>query len=207
MKTKTPWEFHEDLSRDRLQLVAKILRDTRNSTLTKFDAAAGDGAWSLGCTIYERSANMITAAADDGLLPWLKIIEPPLRFVFTIGDVPVRFYRGDAEAAPGYHLNLAPSEQLQLGFAFNDARVDLIWRFVVETNIANEADCIFVVGRTKAGEIECLYEVPPLDGNVVFLSTPRTGGKPPQTQLPPTGVRSRRSRTERKEDNDGKQPV
>jgi hypothetical protein len=207
LKTKTPWEFHDDLSRDRLQLVAKILRETRNSALPKFDVAAGDGAWSLGCTIYERSANMITVAAGDGLLPWLKIIEPPLRFIFSIGDVPVRFYRGDAEAAPGHHLNLAPSEQLQLGLAFNDAKVDLRWRFVVETNVANEADRILLVGRTKDREIKCFYEVPPLEGNVVFFTTPRAGGKPPQTQLPPTGVRSRKPPNEHKEDDDGKQPV
>ena len=199
---KQPWEYHEDLSLNRLQRIAKILRDTRNSTLIRFDAAAGDGAWSIGCVIYERSANMITDAAND--LPWLKIIEPPLRFIFRIGDVPVRFYRGDADAAPGNHITVAPSEMLQLGLAFNDARIDLIWRFVVGTNIANEADSIFLIGRTKAGDVKCRYEVPPSDGNVVFLTPPRTGGKPPQTQLPPTGVRSRKPPNERKEDDDGK---
>jgi hypothetical protein len=205
--TKSPWEFHEDLSRDRLQLVANILRDTRNSTLAEFNPTAGDGAWSLGCRIYERSAYKVTEAARE-LLPWLKIIEPPLRFIFSIGEVPVRFYRGDADAAPGDHLKVALAEQLQLQLAFNDARVDLIWRFVVETNIAGEADSIILIGRTKAGEVGCRYEVPPLDGSVVFLTSSRPVGRPSATQLPPTGVRSRKpSPKEQKEDDDGKQPV
>ena len=205
--SKSPWEYHEDLSRDRLQLIAKILRDTRNSTLTEFNPAVGDGAWSLGCRIYERSANKITDAAGE-TLPWLKIIEPPLRFIFSVGEVPVRFYRGDAEAAPGHHLTVALAEQLQLGLAFNDARIDLIWRFVVETNIAGEADNIILVGRTKAGEVKCRYDVPKLDGSVSFLSQPRNGAKPPLAQLPPTGVRSRKPQSDkRKEEDDGKQPV
>jgi len=201
---KLPWEYLEDLSRDRLQLIAKILRDTRNSTLREYSAKSGDGRWSLGCRIYERSANLITAAAEDGLLPWLKIVEPPLEFVFAIGDVPVRFYKGDADAAPGTHLKCAISEQMQLGLVFKEEKVHLIWRFVVETNSAGEAESIYFLGLTTSGIVECKYEVPP-DDTVVFMSPPRTGGKPPQ--LPPTAVRSRKSPNERKEDDDGKQPV
>jgi hypothetical protein len=191
-----------------MQLIAKILRDTRNNALKEYKPNDGDGRWSLGCRIYERTANMISAAAEDGLLPWLTVIEPPLEFVFGVGDVPVRFYKGDADAAPGNHLKCAISEQMALGLVFKDSKVHLIWRFVVETNDAGEAETIYLLGLTNAGVVECKYEVPPDDTIVFMTPPPRTGGKPPQTQLPPAGVRSRKPPPEeRKEDDDGKQPV
>jgi hypothetical protein len=45
---KMPWDYHADLASDRLQLVAKLLRDTRRDVLVLHDPGAGDTAWSLG---------------------------------------------------------------------------------------------------------------------------------------------------------------
>lgn len=203
--SEQPWDHHEDLTRDRLQLVAKALRDARNDTLPLHDPAGGDTAWSLGCRVYARSAEALIRLADPHWL-WLKIISPPLEFIFSIGDVPMRFYHGDANHPQGHNLKVAAAEQVQLDFAFGDAAADLLWRLAVESNAVGEAQDVILVGLTPAGAMGCRYEIP-LDDSVSFLVPPRPSEKTP-VRLQPPRVRPRHPPEERKDsDDDGKQPV
>lgn len=165
--SKQPWEFHADLSLDRLQLIALVLTDTRKRTILQHDPAAGDGNWSLGCRIYERSCEMLTRAAHR-LWPWLRVVQGPLQFIFAVGDVPMRFFHGDADSPDLHRLYPVESEWRQLNMAFGDARVDLVWRMVVESNETGDMVRVLVIGATPHGRGECRFEVPQLSDSVTL---------------------------------------
>ena len=65
--TKPPWEFHEDLSRDRLQLVAKILATLVIPLLLSLTPLSAMARGHSGVVLYEHSANMVTEAAREML--------------------------------------------------------------------------------------------------------------------------------------------
>lgn len=193
---KQPWDFHEDLTFERLQLVAKLLRDTRRDTLMLHDPTAGDTAWSLGCRVYARSTEMLLRAAQQW--PWISIIQSNLEFIFQIGTVPLRFFHGDAERPALSRLHAVEAEVRQLRFAFGKTRTDLVWRIVVETNIAGEVEDIVLIGSNAEGEVGCTYVIPPLD---LRLFEPRRPQVQSGIELPPPVVTSRRG-VVKKSDND-----
>jgi hypothetical protein len=196
--SKQPWDYHDDLSLDRLQLLAKVLRDTRRDAVALHDPAAGDTSWSLGCRVYARSTEMLSRTADD-LWPWLVVVQSSLEFVFKIGAVPLRFFHGDASRPDAQHLKVAEVEARQLGFAFGDASADLVWRIVVETNAAGEAEDIVLIGSTSERDVECQFVIPRLDDSVSFLEPlkPEGGGG---VELPSPIITPRRNRQAKDED-------
>jgi hypothetical protein len=197
--SKKPWEFHGDLSSDRLPLVAKVLTDVRNETVLQHDPASGDTSWSLGCRVYARTAELLTRAAGT-LFPWMRVINPPLEFIFCIGDVPVRFFHGDADHLAAHHLRIAAMENHQLDFAFGDNRIDLVWRIVVESDAAGLTDKTVLIGSSHVGEVQCDYEIPPLSDTVAFLD-PLKSTTRPGIELPAPVVSARRDGDLKKQDD------
>ena len=195
-----PWEFHPDLQAGRLQLIATVLRDTRRGALTRHDAAAGDTAWSLGCTVYARSTQMLMRAGEDLWAEWFKVIQEPLQFVFGIGEVPVRFYSGDAEDPDPKHMRLCKPEMIQLGLLQEDGASELIWRIAVETDMGSDVERIVLFGSTKDGVTRCFYEIP--DDNVVALITPIAPNRTPGNgvELPPAAVKVRKNSLKKDDD-------
>lgn len=197
---KYPWEFHPDLQAGRLQLVAKVLRDTRKGALATHDAAAGDTAWSLGCTVYARSTQMLMRIGQDLWKDWFRVVEEPLQFVFAIGDVPVRFFTGDPEEPGGKHLKLCPPEMIQLGLLQEDGAADLMWRVVVEPDVGSSVARVVLIGMTRDGVERCFYEIP--DDRVVALLTPVMPSKEPGSgvELPPATVTLRTNKLKKEDD-------
>jgi hypothetical protein len=192
---KLPWEYHADLTLDRLQLVAKILHDTRQGTLLLHDPGGGDTPWSLGCRAYARCAEMLIRAAGT-TCPWLRIISPTLEFIFTVGEVPVRFFRGDSSNPDGQHLRVSITEAYQYNLAFGDTVVDLCWRIVVETNGLGETTRIVLIGSTMSGTVECSFVIPSLS-EVTFIEPGREQVRlPRQLRAPVVKLRDRKKEAE-----------
>lgn len=103
----TPWEFHPDLTPDRLIEIADVLRNARDGVLELHDEEHGDDSWSLGCRAYAWSRNQIVTAADEGRFDWLTIDDRGIRFIFRIGLVPIRFFRGEADEPHDRTLRIA----------------------------------------------------------------------------------------------------
>ena len=197
-----PWEFHPDLQAGRLQLIAKVLRDTRRGALAQHDPAAGDTAWSLGCTVYARSTQMLTRVGQELWSDWFEVIQEPLQFVFAIGKVPVRFYSGDAEDPQPKHLRPCQPEMIQLALLQEDAAKDLIWRIAVETDMGSDVERVVLLGKTTDGTTRCFHEIP--EDNVVTLITPvaPSSGSGSGVELPPAVVKIRK-RSVKKDDDKG----
>lgn len=95
-----PWDINPALTAERLAFIARLLAAVRRDAADAHEADRGDTAWGLGCRSHERSMHAITNAAQGIAADWLQVVEPGLHFVFAIGGVPFRFYRGEADSPP-----------------------------------------------------------------------------------------------------------
>jgi hypothetical protein len=166
----TPWEHHAALARDRLITIAKLIEEGRNHALDRFHPGVGCTPWTVGCEAFAFQKFEIENAALD--LGWLEILDPSMQFVFSIGGVPVRFYRGDPSDPTTRTLKQSFSELRQLSLFGSDELVKLTsepaYRFAIETDIDGAITTItFVV---LAGETPVLTWQIPLDEAVTKVS-------------------------------------
>ncbi|WP_434619159.1 hypothetical protein [Azospirillum sp. B2RO_4] len=132
----TPWEHHASLTRERLITIAQLIRQGRNDALDHYNPSIGCTPWNLGCDAFSCQRFQIIEASKT--IDWLDIIDPSMQFVFTIGEVPVRFYRGEPDDPSAGTLKQSYSELRQLTLFSADELVRLtpkpLYRFAVETD-------------------------------------------------------------------------
>jgi hypothetical protein len=159
-----PSDYHADLNDEYLAELATFFCATRSRTVASHDAAAGDDSWSLGCRAFARCRNLLNAKAASKEWDWLTILNPGKRFIFAIGSVPVRFYRGSYADAPRRTLAESPEELRQLSLAFplsKSTAADLKWRFAIETDCFGEPSAVIFAGLAKEdGSPVCHWEIP-----------------------------------------------
>lgn len=195
MPTKTyPWDYHRDLTEERLVTVAKLIVDGRQMAVELFDEEAGDNGWTLGCRAFQFGRARILRAVEREEYPWLGLIDRSLQLIFTVGEVPVRIYRGEADDPTDRTLRQTNNELLQLGFSFDerDEGRDLAFRFAVETDVDGSVLGVNFVGLRGATAV-LNWEVP-ISGTVGG-----TAGSPAtesvELHAPAVGVRGRSKRT------------
>jgi hypothetical protein len=153
-----PWEVHSALSEDRLLPIAKIVMSVRDKALELYDPSEGDGPWSLGCRVYERTINALAAEMES--LPWFDFIRNGLYFVILIEGVPIRFYKGEIENPNFRSLRrrYPEIEAQQCVFPFDSSQ--WFWRLVVETDENGGIFRILMVQYTENGNFRNLWVVP-----------------------------------------------
>src|SRR5882724_9150369 len=119
----TPWEHHVALSRDRLIALAQLIRIGRNQALDRFDPSIGCTTWNLGCDAFSFQRHRIIEASE--VIDWLEILDPGMQFVFSVGGVPVRFYRGEPDDPSERTLKQSFSELQQLSLFSAETLVKL----------------------------------------------------------------------------------
>lgn len=166
----TPWEHHAALTRDRLITVASLIERGRNQALDRFDPSIGCGPWTVGCEAFAFQKFEIEAAAEE--MEWLEVLDPSMQFVFSIGGIPVRFYRGEPDDPTARTLKQSFSELRQLSLFGADELVKLtaepVYRFAIETDVDGALTAItFVV---LDGDTPILTWQVPLDEPVRKIS-------------------------------------
>jgi hypothetical protein len=164
-----PWEAHKELQEDRLVFLANAITQVRHEALLVHEPSKGDTNWGLGCRVHERTCHAIKDVSNDQ--PWLDVIDPSLHFVFSIGGVPIRFYRGEAESPNPRQLNrrYPEIEAQQLAFEYGlDAR-EWLWRMAIETDFDGEVMRIVMVQVTEGGDIKNMWTIP-LTSNVPIVT-------------------------------------
>jgi hypothetical protein len=157
-----PWDKYPDLTEARLSAVAQIISTVRRDAVILHAPSDGDGAWSLGCRSYERTVFALRNAARG--FDWLRILpdEKALRFTFSIGTVPCRFYRGDPDDPPSRYLEASWAElrQARLAFDLGVTVPDGIIRFAIEAPPAGMITGITLVEMDQGRTVIGLYDVP-----------------------------------------------
>lgn len=190
MSKNYPWDYHPDLTAERLATVARLIVEGRQAAVERFDEEAGDNGWSLGVRAFQFVRARILRNAENNNLPWLSIIDRTLQLIFKIGEVPVRFYKGEADEPTDRTLRQSYSELRQLNFVFDEGNEgrDLTYRFAVETDIDGSVLAVKFVGLR--GETAVLNWDVPLDGDSLAIGTVgREATESVELGAPPVGVR------------------
>jgi hypothetical protein len=169
MSDSKPWEVHKELQEDRLIFLAGMIKRVRHEAVLVHEPSKGDTNWGLGCRVHERTCHAIKEAVADQT--WLDVIDPSLHFVFSIGVVPIRFYRGEAESPNPRHLSrrYPEIEAQQLAFEFRHEDGEWLWRMAIETDFDGEVMRIVMVQVAENGDIKNLWTIP-LTGNVPIIT-------------------------------------
>jgi hypothetical protein len=178
MSNFEPWQKYHDLAKDRLSIVATIIRDVRHGVVLLHEPAQGDGPWSLGCRAYERICAALRKAAIK--YSWLRILPEAstLGFSFAIGNVPFRFYRGNPDEPPSHYQFKSYGEihHLQLCLALDTGFHDMdgVLRLAVETDDTTEVSAVTLVEMDNGGNPRESYQIAfdEGDSNVVSIQTP-----------------------------------
>ncbi len=165
----TPWEHHPALTRERLVTVAQLIKQGRNTALNRFDPSIGCTGWNVGCDAFSFQRHQIIEASTH--IDWLEVLDPSMQFVFSIGNIPVRFYRGEPDEPNDRTLKQTFSELRQLSLFSGEELIKIstpVYRFAVETDFDGSLTAItFVV---LAGEQPVLTWPVPLDEPVTKVS-------------------------------------
>jgi hypothetical protein len=197
----TPWEHHPALTSERLVHVAKLIERGRNNALDRYDPSVGGTGWTLGCEAFAFGMHEISQAAGD--LPWLEVIASSMQFVFSIGGVPIRFYRGAPEDPTKRTLKQTFSELNQLSLFGPEELISLtpepLYRIAVETDDDGSVLSMWFV--VLGGESPVLMWRIPLEASVARLSpiVPPAEG----VELPAPAVTVARANGEDKEKSTG----
>jgi hypothetical protein len=184
---KKPWDYHSDLTKERLVAIATLLRDARHDALDRYDSDKGCNGWTLGCEAFAFGCARLKAAAGGPGFEWLTIQDPTMRFMFTVGDVIARFYHGAADEPNSRTLKVSYSELRQgvLDFGGTPAG-ELVFRFAIETDGLGEVTVISFTGLL-GNTPEFVYEIPldPATPALAPFSLPKAEG----VELPKPVVR------------------
>ncbi len=194
--TKTfPWDYHPDLTEERLVAAARLIADGRQVAVELFDEEAGDNGWTLGCRAFQFARARILRAVDHDTYSWLGVIDRSLQLIFTIGEVPVRIYRGEAEEPTDRTRRQSLNELRQLAFSFDerDEGRDLAYRFAVETDIDGSVLAVKFVGLQ--GETAVLNWDVPLDLSAGSGGVGKPATETVELDAPNIAVRGRKSKT------------
>lgn len=189
---RKPWECHPDLTEERLRLVAKFFADTATEVASEHRPESGDDAWSLGCRRNAWWRNRMLDIVRSGDWPWLYVISPTKGFVFSVGAVPMRFYRGRSENPPNNTLSHRQDELRQLSLAFGNSNfAELKWRISIETDKKGIPVNIVLAG-IKDGMVECYWSLPFHDvmqtSVAKFPVADEVDIAPPQVDIPADGA-------------------
>ena len=164
MHPQHPSDVHPDLTDERLQALATFFASTRSAVAALHDPLAGDDAWALGCRGFARWRNLLVSRFQSREWPWFRVIDPSKRFIFAIGNVPVRFYRVNSKRAPSRTLTQSAQELAQLSLAFSTDEMQyrqLSWRFAIETDFLGEpSKVVFAALAKDDGAVVYKWEIP-----------------------------------------------
>jgi hypothetical protein len=159
---RLPWEIHPALSEDRLRTCALLLAHARRDAVRMASFEMGDDSWSVGCRAYAFGRQRLRRAAERGTYNWLTVLDQSHHFVFMIEDVPVRFFRGQADEPTSRTLRRQIIEAEQLGLALGEAQAEgLVFRLALEATAAGAVErVVFLALRGEDGRVECFWPVP-----------------------------------------------
>lgn len=146
-----PWDHHPDLTSIRLRSIASTIFQTRNETMTLDGVEPQNTPWGSGCLAYDRTRWAIIEQAK--IEDWLSIVDGGMGFIFAVGKVPVRFYKGEPDEPTQRTLARRHPELQQQSMAFAKNPGDVIWRFAVESAVDGKVIAISFVGLDLNGDV------------------------------------------------------
>lgn len=154
-----PWDYHPDITRERLVLVAQLMARGRGDALDRHEPELGDDAWTRGVRAFRFCCHQLTRMAGLPQFEWLSVPAPGRKFQFRIGTAPMRFYRGLAEEPKPNMLQLTELEQELLPFGDGVFLTDVKLRIAVETDFDGSVAGVYFVA-IRGVDPETIWRIP-----------------------------------------------
>lgn len=172
--TLKPSEYNNRLNEYLIDIVAQILYKARLNCLDNFDPESGDTAWSNGVRSREWCRQAIRRASEE--YDFIKIlVDKGQSFCFLLNGVPVKFFKDNSKKPSSKLFKYREIEQKQYDlFPADGVSIprDILWRFVIETDISLDISKIVFMGLNKTtNDIECLYESPIRKDDVKLIAS------------------------------------
>jgi len=134
MAAAHPIQFYADLTDDRLRAIASELMNVRAETLLELNSQF-DCNYTRESTAFGRSRNMLIKLAQSRRYDWLSLRHAGMDVTVSIGPVPIRFFRDDADAPEkvGFFRRNAADDLFE-----KDETRPVMWRFIVEKALTEE---------------------------------------------------------------------
>lgn len=176
---RPPWLQFPALTQTRLRVLAELIQEVRHLAVLTHEPHLGDDAWVLGVRAYKRTCFAIAKGSIGEHQEWLSVIEnevrervreemapevlnPELHFVFAVGGVPLRFYRGSADEPTNKSLKRQYPEihaqQLLMDYV-PEPVFDRVLRLAVETNELGEVTRVVLVHLDEKGNPHNPWEI------------------------------------------------
>lgn len=173
-----PWEYHPELTPDRLTIIAQLIEEGRSRAVARHDPSDGDNGWLLGCSAYCKSVFQIKQAAGTSGYDWLSVVDEGNEFQFGVGGITLRFRR-DNPSGPREKISTPTQfEQLQLDLEPDAPTAGMIYRIIVTADADGSLlSADFVAFR--AGIPEATWHIPLSDSAppIVVLDGTRPEGR------------------------------
>lgn len=180
-----PWDYNAALTADRLTKIVDLLAMGRRDAVDRHDPDIGGDAWTRGCCAFRYGCYRITQAADEPDAEWLTVIDPSKRFQFRIGDVPMRFWRGEPSKPSSRFKHPTPVEQLHLDLEDGVPLGGVLFRIGVTTDDEGGLlEASFVALRN--GAPETIWPIP--FDKITPVIVPLDDARPEGRELPPPAV-------------------
>jgi len=171
--------IHPDVTTKRLAFLARLIAGVWKKVRNAHKPVEGDTMLGYGVRFHERMCHALRQAALK--FSWLRLIERRRHFVFTIGAVPFRVYRGHAKRPKKNYLVRQQREQDQQTLA----GIEFEWccRLAVEGVAANQTPNVILVQQSvRTGKVRNEWHVLPT-GRAI-QQTPATQENVETTVLP-----------------------
>lgn len=156
-----PSSVNPRLKDEYIDAVGHLLVEAHNRVIDRADVH--DNSWSLGCTSHTWRGSFLINASLSGEYPWLKMIDPSNRYVFSVNGVECSMYKGSSEQPKKNILSRATEfpELRQMGlFSESDQAPELVWYFALETGPEGEVVNMQFVGMTPNEDVLASRVVP-----------------------------------------------
>ncbi|MCC8458408.1 hypothetical protein [Photorhabdus aegyptia] len=123
-----PWEFHPQLSEERLSIIAKELLNVLDHAYEQLSTPLDDN-YTRGTCTFGRQRQCLIQFCMKGTYDWLKLTNPGMDTTIEIETVPLRFFTDDPEnpKKSGFFRRNSV-DQLWAP----EITIPTIWRFIVE---------------------------------------------------------------------------
>lgn len=181
-----PWDYHSDLTKERLIVVAQLLARGRSHAMDRYDPEVGDDNWTRGVCAFNYGRFQISRAAGKPSFEWLSVPDGRRRFQFRIGEVMLRFYRGQAEAPKSNMLFATELEQLLLPLDGPVPLQDVKFRLAIETDWDGSILQISFVA-IRGQEPETIWHIPYEAAPPLLVDLPTE--VPPEIEVEPAQIK------------------
>lgn len=186
-----PSYFSDDLTDDRLQIIAGLLLDVRYEVLDTLSSGLDDN-YTRETTAYGRQRNMLIQLALSKQYDWLSLNSGAMDITFSIGKIPCRFFTDDPMHP---HKDGFFKKNLTDCLFEHDSKLPVTWRFVIaKGQFESEEEKVYFVGYNAFNEIVSEWVYSGITSSIITNDV----AKPKSVELPPAKIQIRNPDSDKK---------